>query len=98
MNEQRVRKEIQHLAPWFHNIHLSDTIQTLPNHHFGDFPRWKWQQLGPHLPADLRNWTVLDIGCNAGFTASNWRGGAQKSSVSMPVRIILPKLVGRPPF
>jgi tRNA (mo5U34)-methyltransferase len=67
MNEQRVRKEIQHLAPWFHNIHLSDTIQTLPNHHFGDFPRWKWQQLGPHLPADLRNWTVLDIGCNAGF-------------------------------
>jgi tRNA (mo5U34)-methyltransferase len=67
MNEQRVREEMERLAPWFHNIHLSDTIQTFPNHHFGDFPRWKWQQLMPHLPADLRNWTVLDIGCNAGF-------------------------------
>jgi tRNA (mo5U34)-methyltransferase len=67
MNEQRIRQEIERLAPWFHNIHLSDTIQTFPNHHFGDFPRWKWQQLGPHLPADLSNWTVLDIGCNAGF-------------------------------
>jgi tRNA (mo5U34)-methyltransferase len=73
MNEQRVRKEIERLAPWFHNIHLSDTIQTFPNHHFGDFPRWKWQQLEPHLPADLRNWTILDIGARAGEFATEGR-------------------------
>jgi tRNA (mo5U34)-methyltransferase len=42
-------------------------VQTFPRHHFGDFPNWKWQQLASHLPADLRGWKVLDIGCNAGF-------------------------------
>jgi tRNA (mo5U34)-methyltransferase len=67
MNEQRVVDDIQRLSPWFHNIHLSETIQTFPNHHFGDFPNWKWQQLAPHLPASLHGWRVLDIGCNAGF-------------------------------
>jgi hypothetical protein len=30
MNEQRVRDEVERLGPWFHNIHLSDTIQTFP--------------------------------------------------------------------
>jgi tRNA (mo5U34)-methyltransferase len=67
MNNKRVLDDIRRLGPWFHNIHLSDTIQTFPNHHFGDFPNWKWQQLAPHLPANLRGWRVLDIGCNAGF-------------------------------
>jgi tRNA (mo5U34)-methyltransferase len=66
-NEQRVLKDIKRLGPWFHNLHLSDAVQTFPQHHFGDFPNWKWQQLAPHLPVDLRGWSVLDIGCNAGF-------------------------------
>jgi tRNA (mo5U34)-methyltransferase len=30
---------------------------------------WKWQELAPHLPADLTGWTALDVGCNAGFYA-----------------------------
>jgi tRNA (mo5U34)-methyltransferase len=67
MNETRVLQDIKRLGPWFHNIHLSPSIQTFPEHHFGDFPNWKWQQLAPHLPQDLQGWTVLDIGCNAGF-------------------------------
>src|SRR4051794_8939626 len=67
MNDQHILSTINSLAPWFHNLHLSDTIQTLPNHHFGDFPNWKWQQLAPHLPANLKGWSVLDVGCNAGF-------------------------------
>lgn len=67
VNEQRVFEDIKRLGPWFHNLHLSDTVQTFPQHHFGDFPNWKWQQLAPHLPVDLRGWRVLDIGCNAGF-------------------------------
>jgi hypothetical protein len=53
MNEQRIFDDIKRLGPWFHNIHLSDTVQTFPHHHFGDFPNWKWQQLASHLPADL---------------------------------------------
>jgi tRNA (mo5U34)-methyltransferase len=55
------------LGPWFHNLHLPDGSQTAPHHPLGDFPAFKWRQLGPALPADLSGWTALDIGCNAGF-------------------------------
>lgn len=56
-------------GPWFHNLHLPDGSQTAPDHPLGDFPSFKWKQLAAHLPDDLSGWTVLDIGCNAGFYA-----------------------------
>jgi len=59
--------EIQALAPWFHNLHLPDGRQTAPDHPLGDFPAFKWAELGPALPEDLSGARVLDIGCNAGF-------------------------------
>jgi tRNA (mo5U34)-methyltransferase len=59
--------EVARLGPWFHNLHLPDGTQTAPDHPLGDFPRFKWEQLAPHLPEDLRGQKVLDIGCNAGF-------------------------------
>ncbi|MFD2514891.1 TIGR04290 family methyltransferase [Pontibacter locisalis] len=59
--------EIEQLGPWFHNLHLPNGEQTAPHHRLGDFPRFKWQELEPHIPADLTGWKVLDIGCNAGF-------------------------------
>jgi tRNA (mo5U34)-methyltransferase len=59
--------EIAELGPWFHNLHLPDGSQTAPQHPLGDFPRFKWQQIAPHLPEDVRGWRILDIGCNAGF-------------------------------
>jgi tRNA (mo5U34)-methyltransferase len=62
-----VRDEIEALGPWFHNLHLPDGTQTAPNHRFGDFPRFKWQQVAGAIPQDLRGWSALDIGCNAGF-------------------------------
>ncbi len=55
------------LAPWFHNLHLPGGAQTAPDHPLGDFPAFKWNQIAPHLPADLTGWRALDIGCNAGF-------------------------------
>jgi tRNA (mo5U34)-methyltransferase len=55
------------LAPWFHNLHLPGGRQTAPDHPLGDFPRWKWEQIAPHLPEDLAGKRALDIGCNAGF-------------------------------
>ena len=61
--------EAETLGPWFHNLHLPDGTQTCPRHWAGDFPSFKWQQLAPHLPPDLRGWRCLDIGCNAGFYA-----------------------------
>jgi tRNA (mo5U34)-methyltransferase len=59
--------EIGELAPWFHNLHLPDGRETAPDHPLGDFPAFKWREIGPHVPRDLTGWTALDIGCNAGF-------------------------------
>jgi len=59
--------EIAALGPWFHNLHLPDGRQTAPDHPLGDFPRFKWRQIAPHLPDDLTGWSALDIGCNAGY-------------------------------
>ena len=55
------------LAPWFHNLHLPGGRQTAPDHPLGDFPRFKWEEIAPHLPEDLSGARALDIGCNAGF-------------------------------
>lgn len=63
------RDDIESLGPWFHNIHLPDGRQTAPGHRFGDFPSFKWQRVQHAVPRDLRGWTALDIGCNAGFYA-----------------------------
>jgi len=63
----RFEAEIARLGPWFHNLHLPDGTETCPDHWLGDFPRFKWERLKDHIPADLRGSTVLDIGCNAGF-------------------------------
>jgi tRNA (mo5U34)-methyltransferase len=65
--EDRVGRAIHELAPWFHNLHLPDGRQTAPDHPLGDFPAFKWEQIGPVLPQDMSGLTVLDIGCNAGF-------------------------------
>ncbi|HET9444967.1 MAG TPA: TIGR04290 family methyltransferase [Steroidobacteraceae bacterium] len=62
-----LRATIESLGPWFHNIHLPDGTQTAPGHRFGDFPAFKWRKLAAAVPADLHGWSVLDIGCNAGF-------------------------------
>lgn len=59
--------DIARLAPWFHNLHLPDGNQTVPDHPLGDFPARKWREIEPHLPQSLEGWRVLDIGCNAGF-------------------------------
>ncbi|MBD3240293.1 MAG: TIGR04290 family methyltransferase [Chitinivibrionales bacterium] len=60
-------RQVAALAPWFHNLHLPDGTQTAPDHFLGDFPSYKWRELAACLPQDLSGWTVLDIGCNAGY-------------------------------
>jgi tRNA (mo5U34)-methyltransferase len=62
-----IGEQIAELGQWFHNLHLPDGTQTSPNHPFGDFPSFKWQRVAGAVPRDLRGWSVLDIGCNAGF-------------------------------
>ncbi|MDX1549224.1 MAG: TIGR04290 family methyltransferase, partial [Lysobacter spongiicola] len=74
---------IDELGPWFHNLHL-DGVQTAPEHPFGNFPAFKWEQIAPHIDADLSGRTVLDIGCNAGFYSFELaRRGARVTAIDM---------------
>jgi tRNA (mo5U34)-methyltransferase len=59
--------DVARLGPWFHNLHLPGGLQTAPDHPLGDFPAFKWEQVGAALPDDLSGCRALDIGCNAGF-------------------------------
>lgn len=67
--QSRVPAEVEALGPWFHNLHLPDGTQTAPAHFLGDFPARKWREVARAVPDDLRGWTALDIGCNAGYYA-----------------------------
>lgn len=83
------RADIENIGPWFHNLHLPDGRQTCPDHWLGDFPRFKWAQLAPHLPQDLDGWTALDIGCNAGFyTFELARRGATVLGIDLDERYL----------
>lgn len=84
INVEQIKKDIEMLGPWFHNLHLPNDIKTAPNHFLGDFPAFKWQQLKDHVPQDLTGWKVLDIGCNAGFyTFELAKRGAQVLGIDL---------------
>jgi tRNA (mo5U34)-methyltransferase len=76
--------EIEALGPWFHNLHLPDGSQTAPSSPLGDFPRKKWNQFAEHVATDLGGWSVLDIGCNAGFyTIEMAKRGARVTAIDV---------------
>jgi tRNA (mo5U34)-methyltransferase len=78
MSTQAVRRRIEELGPWFHNIELGG-ISTAPNHFLGNYPYMKWRKFAHAIPADLTGRTVLDIGCNAGFYSIEMkRRGAER--------------------
>ena len=64
--EAGIRARVQALGPWFHNLDLLG-VRTAPGHFLGDYPAVKWAGFRDALPHDLRECSVLDIGCNAGF-------------------------------
>jgi tRNA (mo5U34)-methyltransferase len=78
MNEQEIRRRIEELGPWFHNMELGG-VETAPEHFLGDYPRFKWERFAPAIPADLTGRSVLDVGCNAGFYSMEMkRRGARR--------------------
>jgi tRNA (mo5U34)-methyltransferase len=81
--------EISALAPWFHNLHLPDGSQTAPGHFLGDYPSFKWRRVARAVPEDLTGWSVLDIGCNAGFYSFELaRRGAHVRAVDIDERYL----------
>ncbi len=61
-----LESRIREIGPWFHNLRLGD-VETAPEHFLGDYPQVKYERFRDALPKDLSGWSVLDIGCNAGF-------------------------------
>ncbi|MBZ9856037.1 TIGR04290 family methyltransferase [Mesorhizobium sp. CA13] len=61
-----IRRRIDALGPWFHNMELAG-VETAPDHFLGNYPLVKWRKFADAIPADLVGKSVLDIGCNAGF-------------------------------
>ena len=59
---------IAELGPWFHNLRLNG-IETAPEHFLGDYPRAFYECFRRAIPDRLDGWSVLDVGCNAGFYA-----------------------------
>lgn len=66
IDRERLRREIDALGDWFHNIDLFG-VPTAPQHFLGDFPNVKWKSISKIIPQDLKGASVLDIGCNGGF-------------------------------
>ena len=65
-SRSEIERRIRELGPWFHNMEL-DGVQTAPDHFLGDYPSLKWRNFKDAVPQDLSGFSVLDIGCNAGF-------------------------------
>jgi len=61
-----LESRIREIGPWFHNLRLGE-VETAPEHFLGDYPQVKYERFRDALPRDLSGWSVLDIGCNAGF-------------------------------
>jgi tRNA (mo5U34)-methyltransferase len=73
-----IAQRVRELGDWFHNLRLGG-VQTAPQHFLGDYPTVKWRRFEHAIPADLRGWSVLDIGCNAGFYSQEMkRRGADR--------------------
>ena len=84
-----LEREVAEMGPWFHNLHLPEGTETAPNHPLGDFPAFKWEQMASCLPDDLSGWSVLDVGCNAGFySIALARRGASVTAIDINDRYL----------
>ena len=66
LSQSAIREQIEALAPWFHDMDLGG-VRTAPNHFLWGYPGSKFSRFAHAIPEDLTGWSVLDIGCNAGF-------------------------------
>jgi tRNA (mo5U34)-methyltransferase len=78
LSKDEIRRRVDALGPWFHNLDLNG-VRTAPSHFLGDYPNVKWRRFSSVVPENLKGKSVLDIGCNAGFYAMEMkRRGADR--------------------
>jgi tRNA (mo5U34)-methyltransferase len=79
---------LDRLAPWFHNVQLTDKIGTRPE--VPDHPANRWRVIESLVPQDLRGKTVLDIGANAGYFSFEMkrRGAARVVGIDIMPHIL----------
>lgn len=70
--EASIRRRVTELGPWFHNLHLGG-VPTAPDHPLGPFLDELWSGVRAFVPEEMSGMRVLDIGCNAGFYAQQFR-------------------------
>lgn len=89
LSSAEIQRRVQELAPWFHNLEL-EGVHTAPDHFLGDYPAVKWREFAASIPGDLSGWTVLDIGCNAGFYSIEMkrRGAARVVAIDSDPRYL----------
>lgn len=66
MRTDELRRGIDDLGPWFHDLELGG-VHTAPDHPLGRFLDDLWATIAGVFPDDMSGTTALDVGCNAGF-------------------------------
>lgn len=69
-----IRKQVEELGPWFHQIDLGDGVRTrsiapAPGPQPENHPQQRWEKIMHELPPDLSGMRILDLGCSDGFFA-----------------------------
>jgi len=64
-NEKEIRKKLDELGDFYHNIELPYGIETKPGS-VSPARGQNWEKILKVIPQDLTGKTVLDLGCNAG--------------------------------
>ncbi len=78
LSQSKIRERVEALSPWFHDMDLGG-VHTAPNHFLWGYPQSKFNEFAHAIPEDLTGWSVLDIGCNAGFYSLEMkRRGAER--------------------
>ena len=89
MDQQIIRRRVEELGPWFHNMDLGG-VRTAPDHFLGDYPHVHWEAFENAVPWDLSGRSVLDLGCNAGFFSIEMkrRGAARVIGIDSDARYL----------
>lgn len=70
--EDEIKKKIDELKPWFHNIQLAEGIFTNPNTpetppYKAKYVQKRWDLISKYIIGKTQNKTCLDVGCSSGF-------------------------------